>query len=186
MFRRRIHARRLRRALRPAGGPALLRLQEANRLLAEGQPAAAASIFVELADQAAARGIPRSPQLHLQAGRAWILAGDPGAGVERLALGLRTMAGLGQIRRLPRVTRQVLSELRGRGMEAEADELQRMVLGMAPGAALEAEEPSPPSKRRLPTKCPHCGGTVIPDAVEWLDESSAMCDYCGSVLSAEG
>jgi hypothetical protein len=171
----------------PAGGAALARLQQANRLLAEGRPAEAAAIFAELADQAASLGIPRSSQLHLQAGRAWMLAEERTPGLERLVLGLRTMAEMGQVDRLPRVTRRILAELLARGMEDEANEIRARMLASLPSGALDsAEPPTPsPSRGRLPSKCPHCGGTVVADSVEWIDGTSAICDYCGSVLSAE-
>jgi hypothetical protein len=185
MFRRRFRARRLRRALAPAGGAALARLRQANHLLAEGEPRAAAAIFAELADQATTLGLHRSPQLHLQAGRAWMLAGERALGLDRIVLGLRTMSETGQERRLPRVTRRVLDELRARGMESEANEIQARILAMLPSGAPEAAEPAAPSRGRLPGKCPHCGGTVAADSVEWIDAESALCDYCGSVLSAE-
>jgi hypothetical protein len=186
MLRRRLRARRLRRALAPAGGAALARLQEANRLLAEGRAAEAAAIFAELADQATSLGIPRSPQLHIQAGRAWMRAGKRTLGLDRLVLGLRTMAEMGQMARLPRATRRILAELQAQGMEDEASEIQARMLASLPGGALDsAEPPTPsPSRGRLPSKCPHCGGTVLADLVEWIDPLSAICDYCGSVLSA--
>jgi hypothetical protein len=73
-------------------------------------------------------------------------------------------------------------------MAREADELRAELFGVLPGDALDSGEiPSPaPSRQRLPSKCPHCGGTVVADSVEWIDTVSAICDYCGSVLSAEG
>ena len=188
MFRRRFRAPRLRRPLGPAGPRALLRLQEAHRLLGEGKPAPAAAIFEQLADQAAARGIPRAPQLTLQAGRAWILAGEIERGMGRLGQGLRRMAQMGQQGRPPRVAGRVVSELRARGLAGQADDLQAQVNGLSPGLALPIEAPAEPvsSKRRLPPKCPYCGGSVLPDSVEWADEMSALCDYCGSLLQAEG
>jgi endogenous inhibitor of DNA gyrase (YacG/DUF329 family) len=44
----------------------------------------------------------------------------------------------------------------------------------APSSAIPARKPI------LPTHCPACGGTVRPDEVEWLDEITAECAYCGS------
>jgi hypothetical protein len=187
MFRRRFLPPRFRRPLHPAGQRALLRLQEAHRLLSEGNAAAAATIFEDLADQAAARAIPRAPQLCLQAGRAWILAGDLERGLGRLKLGLQMMARMGQTGRLPQVAGRVIAELRGRGLADQAAEVEEHVRALLPGLAL----PSRPSasvapERRLPPKCPYCGGNVVPDSIEWADETSALCDYCGSVLQAEG
>src|SRR3972149_2576983 len=88
----------------------LPRLREAHRYLAEGHPALAAAMFEELANHAASREIPNAPQLSLQAGRAWLLAGEGDRGMGRLGRGLQMMVQMGQTGRLPRVARRVLSE----------------------------------------------------------------------------
>jgi hypothetical protein len=158
-------------------------------MMAEGQFAQAAVIFGELADEAAARGIPRAPQLSLQSGRAWVLAGDPAQGQERLRQGLRLMARMGQVGRLPAVARRVLDELHSRGLTAEAEALQADLQASLPGIDLRGPMAGPgaePPRRRLPPKCPYCGGNVYPDSVDWMDELSAACEYCGSVLETEG
>jgi len=187
MFRRRLRIPRFRRRVR-AERRALLRLQEAHRYLAEGQPALAAAMFEELANHAASREIPNAPQLSLQAGRAWLLAGEVDRGMDRLGRGLQMMVQMGQTGRLPRVARRVLSELRSRGLSEEADVLEGQVREQLPGLSWpqEAATSGAPVTRRLPPKCPYCGGTVVPDSIEWVDQGSALCDYCGSVLQGEG
>lgn len=190
IFPRRPMPRRWRAARRagPAAQAALARLQRAHALLAQGNCSQAAAIFAELADQAAARSIPRAPQLNLQAGRAWILAGDQAQGMARLRRGLMLMAEMGQVGRLPTVSSRVFQDLRGRGLSAEADSLKAELRSAAPGLDFDTLPPSirvPIARPRLPAKCPYCGGTVLPDCVEWLDEMSATCDYCGSVVQAE-
>lgn len=191
LFRRRPLPPRWRgaRRLPPAGQPALLRLQQAHRLMAEGQYAQAALLFGELGDEAAARSIPRAPQLNLQSGRAWVLAGDPAKGQPRLRQGLRLMAQMGQVGRLPVVARRLLDELRARGLTAEAETLEADLRASLPGLDLHGPTAVPaaePSRRCLPPKCPYCGGSVHPDSVDWIDEACAACGYCGSVLETEG
>jgi hypothetical protein len=44
--------------------------------------------------------------------------------------------------------------------------------------------PAGPSHAKLPAKCPQCGGNVLPDEIEWVDEHSAICDYCGSLIQS--
>ena len=41
---------------------------------------------------------------------------------------------------------------------------------------------SVPSKRWLPTNCPHCGGSISAENVEWISDYEAKCPYCESVL----
>jgi len=40
------------------------------------------------------------------------------------------------------------------------------------------------AKRWLPTKCPHCGGSISTESVQWLNKFEAQCPYCASVLKA--
>jgi hypothetical protein len=39
--------------------------------------------------------------------------------------------------------------------------------------------------RRLPAKCPSCGGPIKAEEVGWTDHGSVDCSYCGSVVRAE-
>lgn len=38
------------------------------------------------------------------------------------------------------------------------------------------------SRARLPAACPLCGAPVCSDEVEWIDEFSAECAFCGAVV----
>jgi hypothetical protein len=49
----------------------------------------------------------------------------------------------------------------------------------------QAGSENPAELRKLPLKCPNCGGSVHPDELEWTDSRSAICDYCGSILETE-
>jgi hypothetical protein len=92
---------------------------------------------------------------------------------------------LGQQRRplqLHRNARRVISELQERGLETEAAEVERWLNHAAPS---EPSITSPERRPILPTQCSSCGATVRPDEIEWLDDFSAECAYCGSPLRAE-
>ncbi|NIS79433.1 MAG: hypothetical protein GTO14_04310 [Anaerolineales bacterium] len=193
IFRRRPPPRRRRFPLRrrplassPAARRALKKLRQAHTMMAQGNPADAATIFADLADAAVIRGIPRAPQLNLQAGRAWIEAGEVDKGLARVRDGLQRMATMGQFGRLPIVGRRVLDELLRRGLSQEATlvetDLQRLLATVGLSLA-DASGKSPVP--RLPTKCNYCGGSVIPDEVDWLDDQLAACSYCGSPLEAK-
>jgi hypothetical protein len=192
IFRRRRFPRgRLMRQVPPpgrrAGVPrgALHQLRRANRLMGEGAYARAASIFEELADEAQVQGIWRSPQLNIRAGMGWVMAGEIAVGMNRILKGLRLMPEMGQVGRLPMVAARIRRNLEDLGFETQAaslnEELQQLLSGSAESAGAM---PSPPSRATLPGKCPHCGGNVLPNEVEWADANSAICDYCGSLIQA--
>jgi hypothetical protein len=151
-----------------------------------GEFAEAGGIFADLAEIAESRGIPRAPQLHLQAGRAWLYAGLTDRAMERIRHGLRLMESYGQRRRLRAALSRIADEFRSRGMSEEAKSLEReyaMSLSVVPGPM----EGGPASEEhvRLPPKCPHCGGTIRPSEVDWVSSVAVQCDYCGSTVEGQ-
>ena len=182
MFRRAL-GRPMRRTMIGSVPPAL---QRANQLLAGGQYEAAAEIFEQFAGGALARNGPRAPWFFLQAGHARILAGQVPAGMAHLRQGLALIAGRGQYQRLYHAGMRFATELKARGKPVEAKEIEdylktSLPAGFAPGSGPAAGKPKPV----LPTTCPGCGGPVRSDEVEWVDDVTAECPYCGSVVRAE-
>jgi hypothetical protein len=175
--------RRIPRDLPPAARESLRRLKKAHELMAQGQHAGAAVIFDDLAEAGAKRGIHRAPQLYLQAGRAWIEAGEIERGFQRINTGFDLMNEMRQLQRLPIVAQRIITELTSRGLTDHAATLEDKVESMlaAHGLSLAAVS-SRVTKRQLPAKCPYCGGNIRPDEVEWFDNQQASCAYCGSLL----
>lgn len=187
-FRPPLGPRLLRRAALPPGARiALRRLQEANAFLAQGEFAQAALILEGLANEAAKRGIERAPNLALQAARAWLEAGETERGTQLIRTALQFMHRMGQLRKLHHVSGRILSELRSRGLAQEAAAIEAEIKEMLAGIDISAFRPVQAGKpAELPARCPQCGGNVRRDEVEWIDATSAACDYCGSVLVEEG
>ncbi len=176
---RRVFRRYIRRTLSQDIPPVL---QEANFAFDKGEYGRAAELFENIAQSADARGGPRAPLFHLQAGRARVFAGQSILGIPSLKRGLELFAQRGQLIKLHRASRRVIADLNGRGLIAEATELKSWLNHMSPSMAA-IETPSAPAKRpTLPTHCPSCGAGVRPDEVEWLDDVTAECAYCGSPI----
>jgi len=180
MFRRPF-VRPLRRALRPHIPPALMR---ANELLASGNYPAAAQAYEQLARGAQTRGLPHDAQLFLQAGRCHILAGQVPAGMTALKQGLTILAGRGNWMRLQKAGARAVNELRARGLTSEAAEIEALLKSLLP-SGFESQAPAAAPKRLLPTHCPSCGAPILSDEVEWADEATAECPYCGGAVRAE-
>jgi hypothetical protein len=154
-------------------------LQEANFAFDKGEYGRAGELFEQIAQTATARGRSRAPLFYLQAGRARILAGQTLLGMPSLRRAVELLVELRRPLRLHRVARRVISELQERGLETEAAEVKGWLNNASPS------EPSidEPTKRPvLPIRCPSCGATVRPDEIEWLDDITAECAYCGSPL----
>jgi len=183
MFRRRGFIRPFGRSIIPDIPPALRR---ANELIVIGDYPGAAQAFEELARGAVARDGPRAPLLLLQAGRMRILAGQVPQGMTHFQQGLGLFAARGQWQRFSNSGQRIVAELSQRGLTEQAKQIEATLkaglpAGFAPGPGAGPEK----AKRFLPTNCPGCGGPLHSDEVEWTDEITAECAYCGSAVRAE-
>ncbi|HNF93806.1 MAG TPA: hypothetical protein PLQ75_04060 [Anaerolineales bacterium] len=177
--------RRARRLLRGAPVPAVPpALRNAHRLMESGNYAEAALAFYDLARKAEERFPERAPILYTEAGRAAVLNGDAKKGVTHFRSALTLLSTQQRYRRLQSLGERIVAELRERGLNAEADEVASVLRNNAQVSAGK-EAPAPQKRAVLPTHCPSCGAAVRPDEVEWLDDVTAECDYCGSPVRAE-
>ena len=177
--------RRISRALRRRGRPNVLAmLQNANQLFVSGNYAEATHAFEQLAHGAEERYSERAPFLYLEAGRAAILNQDHKTGVAHLRRGLTLLASQGRHARMHMLGNRIVNELNLRGMKDEANEIATLLTANAP-LDLHKESTAAAKKPILPTHCPNCGGALRIDEVEWLDELTAECAYCGSPVRGE-
>lgn len=178
---RRMFRRQIRKTLAQEVPPVL---QEANFAFDKGDYGRAAELYERIAQAADARGGPRAPILHLQAGRSRVYAGQTALGMPSLQRGLELFAQRGQLHKLQNAGARVVSELKERGLTKEATSIEALLKGVAPSMPVVVE-PVPAKKPILPTHCPSCGAPLRPDEVEWLDEVTAECGYCGSPVREE-
>ncbi len=177
--------RRMTRAIRRMGRPNVLAmLQQANQLLGSGNYAEATQAFEQLAHGAEERFSERAPFLYLEAGRAAILDGQTRTGVAHLRRGLTMLASQGRYPRMQLLGARIVEELNQKGLKGEAEEIAALLSGNMPQPEVR-EESTAVKKPILPTHCPNCGGAMRPDEVEWLDEATAECAYCGSPVRGE-
>jgi predicted RNA-binding Zn-ribbon protein involved in translation (DUF1610 family) len=177
-----------RRFFRPRGrdfGPAPHpMLQRANELMAIEDYPGAARAYEELAKMAKERGGPASPYLYIQAGRAHIRAGNVSIGISLLNEGLQIFANANEWIKFLRNRRKVVDELNLLGLQKEANALFNINPGEIPGG-LETLMGTPRTVANtsavLPTKCLGCGAPLRKDEVEWIDEMTAECPYCGNI-----
>lgn len=178
MFRRR--GQRLFRGANPNIPPML---QRANQYMLTGDYAEAAETYKQLAQGAEDRFPQRAPFLFLEAGRAALLNGQSQVGLAHLRHGLNLLASQGRIPRMHVFGRRAMEELQALNLHAEAQEIASLLGQNAPQEI--RMEATPAKKPILPTHCPSCGGSVRPDEIEWLDDATAECAYCGSPVREE-
>jgi hypothetical protein len=115
----------------------------------------------------------------MEAGRAAILSGQIQIGMAHLRHGLTIFASQGRIHRMRVFGQRAVDELKARGLSNEAEEIASLLNGYHP-KEISTVQPATTKRPILPTHCPSCGAAVRPDEVEWLDDVTAECDYCGS------
>ncbi|MBI3741222.1 MAG: hypothetical protein HY257_05635 [Chloroflexi bacterium] len=89
-----------------------------------------------------------------------------------------------QLQMLPRASNfynAITQTMNANGMKSAAAELQKEFGDRVSVAGA----PSIASRGKLPPKCPQCAAPVRSDEVEWIDNDSAECNYCGSVIQTE-
>jgi len=174
---RRVFRRQIRKTL-AANVPPIL--QEANFAFDKGEYGRAAELFEQIAQTADGRGGPRAPRFYLQAGRARILAGQTQLGLTSLKRGLELLFQHKLYPQLQKAGFRVITELNEIGLRNEATEIEmwlKSIILLKPAFETDA---SPKKRPVLPTHCPSCGAALRPDEVEWLDDLTAECAYCGS------
>ncbi len=159
-------------------------LTQANRLAANNQSKQAAPLFASLAEEMQASQHPRrAANLHAQAAHAFADSSNGAQALAHARTALALFIQYGMVERTPRFYTNITAKLRNHGMEQEAKLLEKEFGSAAAGLNLPAQPAAGPAAHgRLPAACPKCGAPVHSAEVNWLDASSAECDFCGSVL----
>jgi hypothetical protein len=160
-------------------------LRRANQFMANGDYANAESAFYELANRAENKFPQHAPAMYIQAGRAAMLSNQNKKGLAHFRSGLTLLASERRFARLEKIGNIILAELRERGLNAEADEIEGVLKNNLPSFDTPKQNPQPKKQILLPTHCPSCGAIINPNEVDWLDDVTAECEYCGSPLRAE-
>ena len=160
-------------------------LRRANQLMTAGDYAAATDAYEQFARAAEARNGPRAPMIFLQAGRASMLSNQIPRGMTDLKHGLSLFAQRGRFGKVFNAGNRIVGELKEHNLNNEADEINTHVQSLLTGKTNFSQPVIPTRQAPLPTHCPSCGAAVRADEVEWLDEVTAECAYCGSPVRGE-
>ena len=153
-------------------------LRHANDLMENAQYPEAASAFAHIAEQAERRRGPRAPIFHLRAGRAYAQASNPAKAMPHIKKGLGMIAARRNWAQLQRFGQLAVDELNELGFNAEAQEIVDYLASVLP--AEQSKITRTESRSSLPTHCPGCGAPIRADEVDWIDNKTTECIYCGS------
>ncbi len=155
-------------------------IKQAHRLMQAGDHQAAAALFEHTAQQADAHHMPRAAYLFLQAGNAWLLAHQVDAAMPVIKRGLMIFAETGRWGEFHRFSDEAVLQLTRSGFDDNAQNLRGWVEEMQP--RMPQQDTQTTQRKNLPAQCPYCGGGVDPRDVEWLDDVSAGCAFCGGII----
>jgi len=157
-------------------------VMQANQLLQSGRFDQAAMDYFQLANKLDRIGKPRqSANMHAQSALAWAKAGNEERALNQANIALRQFTLL----RMP----QRINEFK-----TEFEQI------LHPGKTTSPVPPTPdpkntatpvpsapgsiPQRGKLPVVCSKCGAPVRSDEVEWIDDISAECDFCGAIIQS--
>lgn len=179
MFRRPI-----RRAVRRMGVNPVTQneVSRANQLLQLGQFAPAAEAFMHLSRQMERTGKPRqAANLHAQAALAWARAGIEERATNQANIAFAQFTLLGMQRRIVEFKAELDQALHSQ-KPANTEAVAAAEVPVNPTMEAAAANPQ---HGKLPVICTQCGAPVRSDEVEWVDDVSAECGFCGAILQLE-
>lgn len=163
-------------------------LARANELMAIEDFPGAARAYEELALAARGRNGPAAPFLYMQSGHARILAGQPAVGVVDIRQALDLFASHQEWIRFLRNKERAVTWLNQFGFNRESTDVAAYLSDQVPGELGTGKAPAIPFRKvkgQLPVRCAGCGAPLRSDEVEWVDDCSAECQYCGSIARVE-
>jgi HAMP domain-containing protein len=155
----------------------------ANRLFAAGRTGEAATIFARLAQEMEDSQHPRrAANLHARAAHAYADGQNGSAALTQARAALSLFIQYKMVNRTPQFYTNITNKMTQRGMSKEV-ELIRHEFGKLVG-----ELPAQISQGRvgthgsLPSTCTQCGAPLRSDEVEWVDDQTVECGYCGALM----
>ena len=167
----------------PLSPAQLQMMNQANQLVASGQPIVAAPLFAQLASGMEASNHPRrAANLHAQAAHAFADGNDEQDALAQARRALSLFIQYQMVRRTPVFYANITRKLTNKGMKNAAEALLKEFDPVVGG--MPAPAPAAAARGSLPTSCPKCGAPLHGSEANWIDANTAECDYCGTSIRA--
>ncbi len=167
----------------PLNPSQLQALNQANQLVASGQPILAAPIFAQLAGIMETSNHPRrAANLHAQAAHAYADGQDEQDALAQARRALSLFIQYQMVQRTPVFYANITRKFTNKGMKNSAETLAKEFGPLVGG--MPAPTPATAPHGSLPTNCPKCGAPLHPGEAAWIDANTAECAYCGASIRA--
>lgn len=187
-----------RRPSNPARPPAFPReldaargdIVRAHEAIQNGDYVTAEEMFIRVGALAAGhQRFRRAGHLYVQAARAALAGGNLTQATAHADKAIAAFVKSGDLPLAVHVMNRLADHFARKGHEAEASALREKLnarlleINADPASVRPYHKAAPAEKpRELPAQCDACLGPVRPDEVQWLNETSASCAYCGNTL----
>jgi ATP/maltotriose-dependent transcriptional regulator MalT len=159
-------------------------LMQANRLVDNGKLNEAGAEFARLADELGGARPRQAANLHAAAAHAFVGAGAAEQALQHAVQALQMFQQYHMLQRFPVFFANITHKMQDHGMHEAAQKLESEFGMDAQQAQPDVVANADVNRHTLPAVCPHCGGAVRSDEVEWIDAVSAECIYCGGIIQA--
>ena len=167
----------------PLGPAQLQAMNQANQLVASGQPILAAPIFAQLASNMETSNHPRrAANLHAQAAHAYADGLDEQDALAQARRALSLFIQYQMVNRTPVFYANITRKLNNKGMKNSVEALAKEFGPVVGGMPVPAPTANP--RGSLPTTCPKCGAPLRASEAIWIDTNTAECEYCGASIRA--
>lgn len=156
---------------------------KANQLLSRGKFEEAAPLFANLAQDLENTQHPRrAANLHAQAAHAYADAQNEASSLAQARKALALFIQYQMLERTPRFYANITRKLVQRGMPGAAEALHKEYGTVV--SPLLVTQPLEASGRRgsLPPTCTQCGAPLRSDEIDWVDDQTVECGYCGALI----
>jgi hypothetical protein len=183
----------------------------AQTKFADGNFLEAAKSFEKISTTAMAAGIKQGPRLLIETGRAYLFGGEADKGLDFIKRGLAYLAQSGRRMATRQLGENVVYDFKQRGLSQPAQEISAYLVNLVgdrgdlpinlgwnpflrhvneaplwgPMTHVPAAGPAKPGRPILPTRCPACGAPIAANDVDWVDDLTAECPFCGSLVRGE-
>jgi hypothetical protein len=161
----------------------LAALRQVNQLITNGHFLEAAGILAQLAQQMENTNHPRrAANFHAQAAHLYADGNDAAQSLTHAQAALKLFIQYQMANRTPRFYANITQKMHNRGMAASAAQLEKEFGNLIGSIPSPTQTPGPQAHGRLPSSCPQCGAPARSDEVDWIDNTSAECIFCGGVI----
>ena len=156
---------------------------KANHLLSAGRPSEAAPIFARLAQEMEDSQHPRrAANLHAQAAHAYADSQNGSSALTQARAALSLFIQYKMVNRAPQFYTNITKKMTQRGMTKEVDLLNHEFDKRVGELPAQVSQGRVGVHTTLPTACTQCGAPLRRDEVEWVDDQTVECGYCGALI----